>query len=562
LRTGKRTRDRVGSAVPADRARHAPDRHAAVALERAAALRRRGEVPAAIAELRRALRAKPDDPDLLTHLGSALREQGNLAEAAACHRRVITRHPTLPAAHNNLGNVLRDQGLPDQALACYRRAVALAENFTEAHANMGAVLHKSGALDAAILCYRHAIRCKPDYAEAHANLGVALRDQGDTAAALGCYRRAIELKPALAVAYSYLGVLLLEQGAVDEAAAAFEAAIARAPLRGAYHRMLVNTGRVVPSSAAFARLEALAARSAELPPADRLEVHFALATLYAECGQAQKAAPHLLAANRLKRQRVAYDEAKTLGLFERIKQSFPHDPPPPAGPESPHTPIFIVGMPRSGTTLLEQILASHPAVHGAGELPDLPRLAGPTDTDRCASLAASYLAAQRRLAPAAAAIVDKLPDNFLRIGVIRMAIPGAKIIHVLRDPIDTCLSCFSKLFSDDHPYSYDLAELGRYYLAYQDLMAHWRRILPPGAMLDIAYEDIVADLEGQARRLLAFCGIPFHESCLAFHGTRRVVRTASAAQVRRPLYADSIHRWHAFPDLAGMLFQTAATPRP
>jgi hypothetical protein len=229
-------------------------------------------------------------------------------------------------------------------------------------------------------------------------------------------------------------------------------------------------------------------------------------------------------------------------------------------------------MPRSGTSLVEQILASDPSVHGAGELMTLPRQvrrllehepsagtfpesAVTVEPQRIILLGAEYLIKLQALAPSATHIVDKLPDNFRRIGLIHLALPGARIIHVHRDPIDTCLSCFAQLFTGDLPYTYNLAELGRYYRAYCDLMEHWRRVLLANTVLDIRYEDLVADLEGQSRRLLDYCEIPWNDACLAFHQNRRLVRTASATQVRQPLYASSVSRWHAFGDLAEPLLE-------
>jgi hypothetical protein len=233
-------------------------------------------------------------------------------------------------------------------------------------------------------------------------------------------------------------------------------------------------------------------------------------------------------------------------------------------------PIFIVGMPRSGTSLVEQILASHPLVVGGGELklferamddirsamPETcryPELALQMSDEHFQELGGRYLAAIGRLAPAASHITDKMPTNFVFAGLIHLALPNATIIHAVRDPVDTCISCFSKLFTEGNFQTYDLAELGRYCRHYQDLMAHWHQVLPAGRILDVVYEDTVADLEGTARRILAHCGLPWDERCLDFHSTERVVRTSSAAQVRKPIYASSVGRRGAYRAMLGPL---------
>ncbi|MGH7030610.1 MAG: sulfotransferase family protein [Stellaceae bacterium] len=216
-------------------------------------------------------------------------------------------------------------------------------------------------------------------------------------------------------------------------------------------------------------------------------------------------------------------------------------------------PVFIVGMPRSGTTLVEQMLASHPEVHGAGELGEIERavaaLGGPDGVPadiggaELRRLGASYLAKVTALAPGATRITDKMPANFRYAGLIHLALPNARIIHLSRDPVDTCLSCFSILFGGDQPFTYDLGELGRYYRAYQRLMAHWRAVLPAGVMLEVRYEALVGDFEQEARRIVAHCGLRWNAACLDFHNTRRPVHTASSVQVRRPLYRSSVGRW-------------------
>jgi hypothetical protein len=241
-------------------------------------------------------------------------------------------------------------------------------------------------------------------------------------------------------------------------------------------------------------------------------------------------------------------------------------------------PLFILGMPRSGTTLVEQILASHSEVFGAGELRTFERSVGGLDgpdgapasfPEGVASLSAEQF---RRLgaiyvegvAPMASAqrITDKMPLNFLFIGLIHLALPNARIIHTRRDPVDTCLSCFSTLFTGEHRVAYELGELGRYYRAYERLMAHWRGVLPMGVMLEVTYEDLVADFDREARRIVAHCGLEWEDACFDFHLTRRPVRTASAAQVRQPIYKSSVGRWRPYKHLLRPLLEALAVDLP
>jgi hypothetical protein len=245
--------------------------------------------------------------------------------------------------------------------------------------------------------------------------------------------------------------------------------------------------------------------------------------------------------------------------------------------------VFIIGMPRSGSTLVEQILASHPDVSGGGELKHFgrtlediqPNLGGAMTSPVLASamteqhfydLGARYLAKLEEIAPSAKRITDKMTGNFSLAGIIHAALPNATIIHTVRDPVDTCISCFSKLFGKGElSYAYNLAELGRYYRHYQELMAHWNRALPPGRILDVRYEDVVNDLEGQARRIIAHCGLEWDARCVAFHKTERPVRTASATQVRQPIYKSGIGRWRLqVPAIAALLKElgTGTDPTP
>jgi hypothetical protein len=297
-----------------------------------------------------------------------------------------------------------------------------------------------------------------------------------------------------------------------------------------------------------------------------LIIHFALHKALEDCKDYSRAFEHLRQGNELKRRLTEYDEPHTGNFFKRVATVFDRsllDRFQGEGDPS-SVPIFVVGMPRSGSSLIEQILASHPQVHGAGELWDLdaaarivlsasgrqvaypecvPNLVG-ADLRR---MGQTYLARLPAAADGKTRIVDKMPGNYLRIGLIRMILPNARIIHTMRDPVDNCLSCYSKLFSVGQQCTYDLAELARYYRMYSEMMAHWRSVLSPGGMLDVSYEEVVDDLEGQARRLIDYCGLPWDDRCLSFHNTGGLtVRTASAAQVRQPLFRSSMQRWRKY----------------
>jgi tetratricopeptide (TPR) repeat protein len=520
--------------------------------------------------LRRAARITPTAPTIHQRLGSALEDLGQSYPAIVCGKTALVLDPALAAAHYGLGCSMATLERDQEARSCFDTALILRPDFAEAHNNLGRVLLAEDRQARAKTSFRRAVALLPDYSHPYNNLGSILQSGDLVEEAAACYRRAARLDPLDAVPLNNLGIALLESGALDEAYDAFAAAVDLSPRRGRFYRTLADTGRIVPGNPYFERMEKLAEDIESLPQEEQIELHFALGKIYGDCGRHERSFRHLLTGNGLKRQTTQYREGEALELFARIRAAFPRELPSGAARPAARSPrpVFVVGMPRSGTSLVEQILASHPLIFGAGELPDLRRLteniapfpeataaAGEQSLRR---LAEDYLAVLRARAPAAQLVVDKMPANFQLIGLIRMALPEALIIHVRRDPVDTCLSCFARLFAGELPYSYDLAELGRYYRAYEELMRHWRQVVPAGAMLELAYEDLVGDLEGEARRLLDHCGVPWDPACLQFHRTRRPVRTASAAQVRRQLYAGAIGRWHVYGDLAGPLIEALA----
>ena len=513
-----------------------------------------GRADIALTMIGKAIEQKPDYAEAHFGLGNALRQQGKAEAAIAAYRQALTLDSHLAAAHYNLGNAFQGQGAFDWAAACYKAALVCKPDYAEAHFNLGNARHVQGKLDEALTAFGRALAGQPDDAEAHYDRGNALQEQGRLEEAVAAYRRALIVSPAMAGAYSNHGHTLKDLGRFAAAEASYRRAIELVPGNVKFHHGLAEIKRF--EAADDAQLVLMESQR-NLADADGYLL-FALGKAYDDLGEHERSFEHLLAGNRQKRGLIRYDEAATLALFERLRVTFTAEllggksvaAPPGDGP------IFIVGMPRSGTSLIEQILASHGQVFGAGELPLFERIVGKgAFSENVADLhhlGAQYSAALRRRIPAALPtamrITDKLPQNFLYCGPIHLALPNARIIHARRDPIDTCLSCFSKLFTLGHPYSYDLAELGRYYRHYAKLMAHWRQVLPAGIMLEVAYEDLVGDVEGQTRRILDHCGLDWDEACLDFDKTERPVRTASATQVRRPIYTSSVGRWR--PDIA------------
>ncbi len=457
----------------------------------------------------------------------------------------------------------------DSAISLYERALFLRPDSVDAHNNLGVAIMAKGRLDEAVAHYERALALDANHVKAHTNLGIALSAQGKVDQAAAHHERALAIDPQYAHAHVELGNVFKYRGRFDEAAAEYERAIAIRPDYAEAHYALTDIKTLHPGDAELSALEALAARD-DLPADQTLMIHFALFKAFEDCKDFPRAFEHLRKGNDSKRRLIEYDEPHTAQFFKRLAAVFDRgllDRFQGEGDPS-SVPIFIVGMPRSGSSLIEQILASHPQIHGAGELWDLEAAArivltaslGTSDRQlgypECVPelggaalrrMGQTYLGRLPTVADGTTRIVDKMPGNYLRIGLIRMILPNARIIHTMRDPVDNCLSSYSKLFGMGHQFSYDLAELGRYYRGYSEMMAHWRSVLPPGAMLDVPYEAVVDDLEGQARRLIEYCGLPWDDRCLSFHKTSATVsRTASAAQVRQPLFRTSVQRWRKY----------------
>jgi tetratricopeptide (TPR) repeat protein len=510
------------------------------------------------------------NPSYRPALGNALRVQGGIAGAVAQYQRAIVLRPDHPAADNNLGAVLNPRGKRDDAVARYMRSLELSRSYADLYNNRGVALMMQGQFVDALAQFNRALEVNPDHADAHCNLGTALATQGRSVEAATHLARALELNPRHADAHNSLGNICKDDARFDDAMAHYGRAIAIRPDHGEAHFNRSEIKFFHRDDAELAALEALARRD-DLPVRTAIHVHFALAKALEDAGDYDRSFEHLRVGNTLKRGQVGYDEIRGIGLLRRIAAVFDC-----AlldrfqGEGDPSTvPVFVLGMPRSGSTLIEQILAGHPRIHCAGELPDFeaaassvlrgsdlyPECVPALDGATLRRIGKSYLDRLPALVDGKIRIVDKLPGNFLNIGLIRLFLPNARIIHTMRRPIDTCVSCYSKLFTSGHHYTYDLGELGRFYRGYSELMDHWRSVLPPGAMLDVSYEDVVDDLEGQARRFIDYCGLPWDDRCLSFYNNCRPVRTASAIQVRQPLFRSSLERWRKYERGIGPLLE-------
>jgi tetratricopeptide (TPR) repeat protein len=525
-------------------------------------LQQLGRSEAAVAHYEQALALRPGYAEAWNNLGLALHALGRAQDALVPYEKAIALAPHYLEARNNLGGALRALGRYEEAAEQYNKVVAANPRHAEAHNNLGIALWELGREDDAVAHYRHALAADPDHAEAHSNLGKSLQMLGRSDEAIAHMQRAVASKPGDATLHGNLGSALRAAGKLKEAVAAFEASIALAPRGAGHYWNFANARRFAADDRHVAAMIELARDEASLSADERIDLHFALGKVLADVGDHRGSFQHLLKGNALRRQQTDYDEAAALGRLARIRAVFSAELfQRKLGLGDPsRTPIFILGMPRSGTTLIEQILASHPQVFGAGELRYMAAVAGdirgandaafpeavPDLTgEALRDLGANYLRAIRPLAPDAGMITDKMPGNFSHVGLIRLALPNARIIHASRDLRDVALSCFSLLFSRGHDFSYDLAELGRFCRAYQELMDHWEQALPEGVMLKVQYEDLVGDLEGHARHIVTHCGLPWDDACLRFHETERPVLTASATQVRRPLYQSSVGRWRA-----------------
>jgi len=526
----------------------------------------------AIVLYNRAIAANPGYLEPLNNLGALLLEEDRTQEAIAALNKALQINPNYAEAICNRGGIHLALEEYEEALSCYRRALALRPVYVEAQMGLAKTYQALENLAEAKAVALQSIRTDPSNAKAHSLLGGIYAELSLPELSEKEYTLALEFNPECDDALLGLGHLHMENGEMEKAEALFLRAIEFKPdnLGARIHIAQVKKARSGDDN--FIALLAEEKKSAGFSENKMMSLHFALGKCYDDSKDYDQAFPHFLAGCRIKRSKLSYNPDDAARQFASLKDIFSQpmlERLRGAGNLS-NLPIFVLGMPRSGTTLTEQIIASHPDVYGGGELHDLLRIAhenmatAPVQNDfpgnlhyvDKATLTAwgdAYISGIKQRSPSALKITDKMPANFFAVGLIHLMLPNAKIIHVNRNPVDTCLSCFTRLFNRKQEHTYDLAELGRYYVDYAQLMEHWRNVLPANAFLDIRYEDIVADQEGQARKLLEYCGLEWNDACLNFHKTKRSVRTASLTQVRQPIYTSSVERWKPYEKFLGPL---------
>lgn len=536
-------------------------------------------------------------------LGRAHAELNQWNEAIAAYRKAIGIRPDMAEAQHGLGFALLRQGHWTDSIGYFERALELNPRIAQAHWGIGYSLQMTGQLTAASQAYQKALAINPKHAPARLGVGLSLSLAGHHSTAVDHIRESIKLDPGYTNAYLALAATLLPLNQPDEAEKLVREVLNKEPgnteaialattieqhrgdIDSASDRLrpLLDSGqadhnallawaaicisrdepeRAIPALETSLKKDALTATAVR-------NTHFNLGKLYDKCGEFPKAFEHYSKGNSLKG--AVFDPAHRnmetsahISIYTREAVNSM-----PRSGICTEKPLFVVGMPRSGTSLIEQILASHPAVFGAGELNTIiqmalhmqdrfgqnqpyPQCMPNLTVDQLDELAQQYVNEIEAISGDAIRVVDKMPGNFMHLGLVAQLFPGARIIHSMRNPLDSCLSCYFQDFSRSHPYSYDLTHLGAFYKSYERIMQHWRETISL-PLLEIQYEDLVADKAGVSHQMIEFCGLDWDDQCLDFHETRRYVATASYDQVRRPLYNSSVERWKHYADFIAPL---------
>ena len=564
LRKGSRTRPSAGNL-------HRARAH----FERACALHARGDFVNALSGYEAVLNEHDQHTDALLNAGLLCLQARCPERAVELLQKVIKIQPSHAIAQNSLGNAYRELGQLESALVAYRLAARVDATYLNAQINLSSTLQKLGdpeqaaAILASVLERHEAELGAYDAAEIWSAYGGALLDTGEMDAAIEAQQKALAYEPRLVSAWNELGLAQADSGEFDKAQESYQRALSIDPAYTKAYLNLSKTRRFSEADEALCQTMEEWLKRPNLANAARGDLHFALGKIRDDREHYETAFSHYRRGNEAHLGRYAPEHALAeLNILRHtLTESWINTHQKSGHPST--RPVFIVGMPRSGTSLVEQIIASHPEAFGAGELNDISCLTrasfppgvsypeGVTEMPPSVlrSVAEKYLQVLARRDDAAIRVTDKMPGNFRYIGFIRVLFPHAKFVYCRRHPLDVCLSIYFRHFINGHHYAYDLRHLAIEYAIHHQLMAHWREVLP-GVIHEVEYERLVSDQEAQSRRLLEHLGLSWHESCLNFHQTSRTVRTASNWQVRQPIYDRSIERWRHYAPFLGELRET------
>jgi len=500
-------------------------------------------------------------------------KEGRFEEAGQLYREVLRMNPKNVDALRLLGLLVMGEGQVDEAERLLRRAVSNAPDFVNAIIDLGTALKEQSRIEEAIECFQQATKLEPKNVKAHYQLASTLSPAALTYDAIESYRKVLELRPKHAGAMLGLGHTLKTVGLQEEAIQAYRDCIRNKPDKGETYWSLANLKTYHLTDDDISEMESRV-EGGELTDESHVNFLFALAKAYEDRRDFDRAWRNYSKGNSIRRMLEHYDPVRTEVHNDAIVKVFDQaiiekytglGNPDPA-------PIFVVGLPRSGSTLIEQILASHSMVEGTSELPYVRRVELTLSKNRAdgvnypqavrelgephfKSLGQDYLdAAELHRTEGAPRFIDKMPNNFPSVGLIHLILPNAKIIDARRYPLDSCLSSYRQLFGMGQPFTYDLTDIGEYFLQYQRMMDHWHEVLPQ-RVLTVQYEDVVTDFEYQVRRILEYCELPWEDACLRYHETDRPVRTASSEQVRQPVYSKSVNFWRNYEEHLGELIE-------
>jgi tetratricopeptide (TPR) repeat protein len=524
-------------------------------------------VPAAADGERFAITARPSNPggvEALMSQADACLARGAYAEVASCYQQVLQIKPRHLLARNNLGAALCKLGDYSEAEKQFRRAIDIQSTYSDAQFNLGNVLRWTGRILESEEPLRRAVKLDPRHLEAQVSLGLTLIAMGRPAAARECFEKVLKVAPRHAGALCSLGQVASLEGRFDEAETMYRRAqVFDAQLPAAWSGVAALR-KMTPSDSAWLKSAEKIAASG-IPPLEEADLRFAIGKYYDDVGKFERAFRSYERANELqKKSAQPYDRKARSAFVDDLVRVYPADAFPAAttGINDSALPVFVTGMMRSGTSLVEQIIASHPQARGAGELSfwsdvarkheEVVRKRWPDEPLR-KKWAENYLRTLSAPFPDALRVVDKATFNSDHLGLIHSVFPNARLIYVQRDPIDTCLSCYFQQFSASHNFTMDLEDLAHYYREHRRLFEHWRAVLPAGTLLEVPYAELVADQEKWSRKIVDFIGLEWDERCADFHRTERPVLTASFWQVRQKIYTSSIERWRHYEKFIGPL---------